>query len=711
MKTIPDLCRLTGLALLGVPGMALAASIAIVNPSFEDPPQADGGSLIKSIPGWTFSQGMDAGVLNPIDLWLSGTSEPRTGLPDGAQLAWMNWEGTVSQVLTAVLEPNLEYLLRVAVGDRKDTGVGRYAVELWAGGTLLGSASPATVEDQWVIAAVRYRALVGDAALGQPLKIVLRKAETIYGTEAIFDDVRLETRPISDPPESAALVAHWRFDESGGTVASEVTGLHPGQLTSTGAAFVEGGVAGNALSLTQVLNGMMIVPNIRELATNDFTVVFWVKTPPGDTTPSTYVMAQHEAWFANGFLVQLNTSGSSGAAGKATFITENGHALVSSTSDINDGQWHQVVLFYQKSGQTRIYVDGTPAEASRASVGMTDRAAPFIVGGLLGMEVTGICKGLFTGWVDDVQVYSRALSDAQIDLLYRNPGRDMADLYHPLVIVPDGGGFLGSVDVTLNTPLSGTTIRYTLDGTEPTAASPVYQQPITLTTTTTVQARLFVGTFPASDVASATFTALAPIGFEPPGGLFTNSVSVALVNRLGLGTLRYTTDRTDPVAGSAAYAGPVVLTVATTLKARVFLNNFPITEVESASYARVYALDDGIPAEWREQHFGPGYLTDPRVAPQADPDGDGWSNRLEYQMGSVPTDAESVPEIVVGIRAVPMVWWDSVPGLTYRVLRKDRVEAPEWEVIVPAFQATATRSQYVDADAPDTAVYQIELVR
>lgn len=66
---------------------------------------------------------------------------------------------------------------------------------------------------------------------------------------------------------------------------------------------------------------------------------------------------------------------------------------------------------------------------------------------------------------------------------------------------------------------------------------------------------------------------------------------------------------------------------------QVFLNNFPITEVLSASYARVYALDDGIPAEWRERYFGPGYLTDPRGAAEADPDGDGWTTKIPRALG------------------------------------------------------------------------------
>jgi hexosaminidase len=70
-----------------------------------------------------------------------------------------------------------------------------------------------------------------------------------------------------------------------------------------------------------------------------------------------------------------------------------------------------------------------------------------------------------------------------------------------------------SVTVTLRSPLPGTQIRYTLDGRQPTASSPLYERPLVLPltpTSTQVTARVFWGTRRMSPSRAATFTAAAP---------------------------------------------------------------------------------------------------------------------------------------------------------------------------------------------------------
>ena len=57
-------------------------------------------------------------------------------------------------------------------------------------------------------------------------------------------------------------------------------------------------------------------------------------------------------------------------------------------------------------------------------------------------------------------------------------------------IVPESRSYPGSVEVVMSTTVPGGEIRYTLDGSEPTAASPIYAGPFTLTATTTVRARV-----------------------------------------------------------------------------------------------------------------------------------------------------------------------------------------------------------------------------
>ncbi len=70
--------------------------------------------------------------------------------------------------------------------------------------------------------------------------------------------------------------------------------------------------------------------------------------------------------------------------------------------------------------------------------------------------------------------------------------------------------FVGSTEVCLTTPMAGGVVRFTLDGSEPTAASPRYERPIRLTDTTTVKARTVTASGRLSDVAVFPYRRAAP---------------------------------------------------------------------------------------------------------------------------------------------------------------------------------------------------------
>ena len=70
-----------------------------------------------------------------------------------------------------------------------------------------------------------------------------------------------------------------------------------------------------------------------------------------------------------------------------------------------------------------------------------------------------------------------------------------------------GGTYTTAQSVELNCATDGATIRYTLDGTEPTESSTAYSSAIAVATTTTIKAKAFKGE-DASNVATATYTIL-----------------------------------------------------------------------------------------------------------------------------------------------------------------------------------------------------------
>jgi hypothetical protein len=75
-------------------------------------------------------------------------------------------------------------------------------------------------------------------------------------------------------------------------------------------------------------------------------------------------------------------------------------------------------------------------------------------------------------------------------------------IWPPAILADDASRHTSRLMVRMRSATPGATVRYTLDGSEPKADSPAYEQPLTLTVATTVRARAFV-----QGQASATNTA------------------------------------------------------------------------------------------------------------------------------------------------------------------------------------------------------------
>jgi len=71
---------------------------------------------------------------------------------------------------------------------------------------------------------------------------------------------------------------------------------------------------------------------------------------------------------------------------------------------------------------------------------------------------------------------------------------------------PDGGTYQGTQNVTIACAISGATIRYTTDGTDPTESSAVYTGPVAITQSATLKAKAFKSGWTASDIKSASYT-------------------------------------------------------------------------------------------------------------------------------------------------------------------------------------------------------------
>ena len=150
------------------------------------------------------------------------------------------------------------------------------------------------------------------------------------------------------------------------------------------------------------------------------------------------------------------------------------------------------------------------------------------------------------------------------------------------------GWYSTSVQATLSATDTGGSgldvIRYTTDGSTPTAASTPYTAPFAVSQTTTVKYRAWdnAGNVEATNSQLISFDSTAPTssitcnGAACSSGLYAGSVSVALSASDGGGSgvaqLRYTTDGSDPTTSSASYTGPFSVSQTTTVKYRAWDN-------------------------------------------------------------------------------------------------------------------------------------------
>ena len=91
--------------------------------------------------------------------------------------------------------------------------------------------------------------------------------------------------------------------------------------------------------------------------------------------------------------------------------------------------------------------------------------------------------------------------------------------HHPPVFETSAAILYDSMDVAISSPARGAEIRYTSDGSEPSATSPKVTGPIHLTQTTTIKARSFYKGQPILETVQATFTKTSPAPAAKAAGL------------------------------------------------------------------------------------------------------------------------------------------------------------------------------------------------
>ncbi|CCI38060.1 PEP-CTERM sorting domain-containing protein [Microcystis aeruginosa] len=196
-------------------GQVRAASVTILNPSFEDPiaPQQPDGYFysINDITNWVIGglsdPGYTAGVDKPVNLPNTSNVFFTDPIPDGSQVGSSNGR-TISQTLSATLQANTQYTLGAYVGRRlilTNVPSGYYNIELLAGSTVLASNNSITpLAGEFELVTVNYASGVSDPLIGQALTI--RLTSTSQPHQVNFDNITLDASPIPEPSAILGLL-------------------------------------------------------------------------------------------------------------------------------------------------------------------------------------------------------------------------------------------------------------------------------------------------------------------------------------------------------------------------------------------------------------------------------------------------------------------------------------------------------------------------
>jgi hypothetical protein len=167
------------------------------------------------------------------------------------------------------------------------------------------------------------------------------------------------------------------------------------------------GAPGKALQF----NGMSDYATIPRLVQMDWTMAFWVKTTASAGTGQ---------WWAGEGLVDgevagvVDDFGTALVGNNAAFGVGNPDTTITSTTPINDGQWHHVGATRDgTSGQMQLFVDGVLQADALGPVGAKTSPPNLHLGSLQ----TGVVDGFLGGVLDEVRIYDRVLGAWEIGAL------------------------------------------------------------------------------------------------------------------------------------------------------------------------------------------------------------------------------------------------------------------------------------------------------
>jgi hypothetical protein len=205
------------------------------------------------------------------------------------------------------------------------------------------------------------------------------------------------------------LISYWKLDANSNDSVNSNNG------TDTSITYSAGKIS-NGADLNASSDKIAVATNANlEMAAQSWS--FWIKT--SDATSNVNVISRYEDATKRSFRSILNNT--AGEISFAWYDTSNNNTALDNTSDINDGAWHHIVAVCDTDGsdlRTAIYVDSSQVGTTATHAGSTTSikttgGASVAFGGGNGIDASG-----FVGMLDEIGLWSRALTSAEVTELY-----------------------------------------------------------------------------------------------------------------------------------------------------------------------------------------------------------------------------------------------------------------------------------------------------
>ena len=206
-------------------------------------------------------------------------------------------------------------------------------------------------------------------------------------------------------PAEDSLVGYWSFDEGSGKEVKDRSGNGNHGTFAGNPEWVQGKF-GRALEFDGK-SSYVVVPDSDSLdLTEEITVMLWFRG--NDVVTQRRVMSKNNSYFVMFDMDDVSTM---------ELLIQTGRRTGSAKIDWKVGEWYHFAGTFDSKGEIRIYIDGVLDAEGQHDKGINATDLDLWIGA----DDAGRPTDFFPGVIDEVRIYSKALTEDDINLLMNTP--------------------------------------------------------------------------------------------------------------------------------------------------------------------------------------------------------------------------------------------------------------------------------------------------